>query len=167
MFIVIKLLLIICGRYIQVKWGRVAESVLVAACSAIILVLLIYVTPDCQPIKDFHHPNVSTHDVNVTLQNDITEQHQLHRRSTDVSYQHIPSHGVNSSGGSEDDHHGGHSPYGLHGDHGYVFQVKHEIIDKTHLQFMMMLDWPQLYKLWFVNFCSISQQDFSSPKFYR
>ena len=44
-------------RVVTKNWMKVAESVLVAACSAIILTLLIYSVPDCQPIKGFHPPN--------------------------------------------------------------------------------------------------------------
>ena len=47
--------------YLKKNWLKVIESVLVAACSAIILVVLIYSVPNCAPIKGF----VPENNVNV------------------------------------------------------------------------------------------------------
>ena len=41
------------------KWQKVLESVIVAGCSAVILIVLIYVVPDCQPIHGYEARNTT------------------------------------------------------------------------------------------------------------
>ena len=43
------------------SWMKIFESCLVAACSALILLTLIYAVPDCQPIHGYEPPS------NVTI----------------------------------------------------------------------------------------------------
>ena len=50
--------------YLKKNWLKVIESVLVAACSAVILVVLIYSVPNCAPIKGFV-PENNENNVNV------------------------------------------------------------------------------------------------------
>ena len=121
-------------RYIIKKWVRVFEACLVAACSAIILVFLIYAVPVCSPIRGFVPPSNSSEQlaINDTLSHPAS--HNVHRRSA------APSGGehANPADGSTNDSeqlnanhegapHGAHGdphgdPYGNHG-HGYVFRV--------------------------------------------
>ena len=38
-------------------WFKVGEAVVVAACSAIVLIVMIYAVPDCQPIRGYEEPS--------------------------------------------------------------------------------------------------------------
>ena len=98
-----------CCRYVIVNWVKVAEAVFVAACSAVILMLLIYVVPDCRPIEGFRLPNNTEQTINSSV------QHTLHRRSVPGRSDDLS---VNNT--SETEH---QDPYGYHGEHGYVFKA--------------------------------------------
>jgi chloride channel 7 len=104
-------------RFLTKKWHKILEAAFVAACSAIILTVLIYAVPDCQPIKGFHPPNSTNLTEHISANTSGSQDaHHLHRRSA-------PSGGHGEAEGHADshsDHHG--DPYGLHGDHGYVFR---------------------------------------------
>lgn len=105
------------------------EAVIVAAASAIILMVMIYAVPDCQPIRGYVPENATTTEGPMTvgpglLPEEHNSSHVLHRRSAD----HVVNHADNGDfdvNGTEDhhddDHH--HELYGLHGSHGYLFQV--------------------------------------------
>ena len=104
-----------------------AEAVLVAASSAVILMILIYAVPDCQPIRGHHPP--SNHTPGSMIHNNshlpIDTHEAVLKRSVDglVSDNGGSYGNENDSSHMSDYHNDHHDLYGLHGDHGYVFQV--------------------------------------------
>jgi len=100
-------------RFLTKKWHKILEAAVVAGCSALILTILIYAVPDCQPIKGFHPPNSTNLTEHISLNASSHNYHEIIRRSA-------PSAGHDKEDPHADDHHG--DPYGFHGDHGYVFR---------------------------------------------
>jgi H+/Cl- antiporter ClcA/CBS domain-containing protein len=114
-------------RHVRRPWLKVGEAVLVAGVSAVIFMSLIYVVPDCHPIRGFNATTAATAQlsINASSTSSVTSQmhdnirHHVDRRSVDVDDENV---------GDIADHHGvkndsdGHGPYGFHGAHGFMFQ---------------------------------------------
>lgn len=105
------------SRCIIKPWLKVFEAVVVAGCSAVAFVTLIYAFPNCHPISGFNEtsgaPNLTS-----GCRGHVT----IHRRSPDSPV--VYNSGcadVTSNGTSPGEH--DHEMYGLHGNHGFVFQV--------------------------------------------
>jgi hypothetical protein len=118
------------SRYITNPWIKVFEAVLVAGCSAVVFMLLIYGVPDCQPISGFNANGSSSLPLTVAPStvassdringNDVIPD----GRGDDVPLGFGDAAANQSDVGSEQYNGGDHSHvYGLHGNHGYVFQV--------------------------------------------
>ncbi len=123
-------------RFLNTNRRKVGEAVLVAACSAVILMTMIYALPDCQPVRS-PHDNGNHTDLPLTL-NDVADghhedgaahgmaeghngDHSVHRRSVENH-----GHGVNNATFGGHSHVPGEEEeediYGNHG-HGYVLRV--------------------------------------------
>ncbi|ELT96405.1 hypothetical protein CAPTEDRAFT_203043 [Capitella teleta] len=135
-------------RIIKKNWMKVAEAVFVAGMSAVILMMLIYMVPDCQPIRQFNatkfcavngsmpeiieyppgHGPVEPQKMNKRSVVNLNDTYDYDMDELDV-VPHLdePHHDVHGGQpeGHQDEHDGhehGHNPYGFHGDHGYTFR---------------------------------------------
>ena len=88
------------------RWLKVTETVLVAAASAVVLVVLIYSVPDCQPLRGFQQQATGS---NKTGSRDVTSQRG--NAST------VADNGNNGEYIERSD------PYGYNG-HGFVIKVR-------------------------------------------
>ena len=94
---------LVVGRLFVTRWMKVTEAVLVAACSAIILVVLIYSVPDCKPVRGFHQQSTGAN----TTGRDVGSQRGNGSLASDVKY---------------DEHSYRADPYGEHR-HGFTIKV--------------------------------------------
>lgn len=99
-------LFVVLYRLFVSRWLKVAEAVLVAAASAVVLVILIYSVPDCRPLRGFQQQDTGS---NKTGARDLTSQ-----RGNDS---------VVSDNGNYGEHLERVDPYGDHG-HGFVIRVR-------------------------------------------
>ena len=124
-------------------WMKVAEAVFVAACSAVIFMILIYAVPNCAPIRGYNdvtanksHAVKNSSDENISITtNNLTTPHT--RRDNGIVYYEYADDGGEGHHSNEDGatghpeghdqggHDEQHSLYGFHGSHGYLFKVNY------------------------------------------
>ena len=76
---------------VKKNWAKVLESCVVAAASAIILIVLIYAVPNCAPIES-HHDNHHNDTDDVMHGNSsmyVEDSHDVHRYITFAHVQNI------------------------------------------------------------------------------
>src|SRR6218665_1630228 len=109
-------MLLLLIRRVRNRWLKVAEAVFLAGCSAVIFVCIIYIVPNCQPIRGYTDSN---HQSLLSNSSNVSTEQTPSPLLDDVSGWSNAVIDVNASE-SEDEH---DDPYGYHDNHGYVFQV--------------------------------------------